>query len=72
VPPGGYRRLVFYERATPETLNALTADVEVGEGDTRLADTTISGAGFIPLTHLNKHGQAYPHNAGGTEYSIPQ
>lgn len=59
VPPGQYRLQFFHERATPETLEALTRAVSV-QGDTDLPPVKISEIGYLPIAHKNKYGRAYP------------
>ena len=65
VPPGAYRRAVFYERATPEVLATEAKDIE-------LPPTRLSEAGYIPMPHLNKYGKSYPRGSGeDTLYGVP-
>lgn len=63
VPPGRYRENVFYELATPETLTALSRDLEIGDAPAVLPTIRISEAGYLPLPHTNKHGQPYPNDS---------
>ncbi len=60
VPPGEYILHVFYERATRQTLESLTRNVEVVEGRTSLPDLRISRTGYIAVPHQNKYGRDYP------------
>ncbi len=66
VPPGSYRLRVFHERATQQTLDALTRTVEVGQGITDLAKIEVSESGYLLLPHKNKYGKDYPPAASGT------
>ena len=55
VPPGNYTLHIFHERATDETLNALTQPVTVESGAPRALPTIrISETGYIPAPHKNK------------------
>lgn len=57
VPPGRYRVDVWYERASPEALQALTREVTIPSEVTtafRLVDA-IQG----PVQHKNKYGKDY-------------
>jgi plastocyanin len=60
VPPGNYTLHVFHERATGETLNALTKPVSVEPGGTRVAAIHVSETGYIPAPHKNKWDKDYP------------
>jgi plastocyanin len=60
VPPGSYREHVFHERATEETLEALTRTVEVGGGPLELPAIQISESGYLQVPHKNKFGKDYP------------
>ena len=59
VPPGTYDVHFFHERATPETLNALTRRVVISN-DLCLPVVSISEAGYLPVAHKNKYGRDYP------------
>jgi len=59
VPAGSYTIHFFYERATPETLNALTQRIAI-VNDTCAPPIRISQAGYLPVAHKNKYGQDYP------------
>jgi plastocyanin len=67
-PPGEYTLHIFYERATTQTLEQLTRTVAVGASDVSLPALRISGTGYIPVPHLNKHGAAYPPEEQGGTY----
>lgn len=60
VPDGEYKLHFFYERATPETLDAITRTVTVASSVTDLGEVKISEAGYIPTPHKNKYGHDYP------------
>jgi hypothetical protein len=60
VPPGRYRESVFFERATPETLTALTKELDLKGAPEVLPPIVISETGYLPTPHANKHGQPYP------------
>ncbi len=65
VPSGSYRLHVFHERATQQTLDALTRPVEVSS-DADVGKITVSESGYLLLPHKNKYGKDYPQNEGGT------
>lgn len=73
VPEGSYRLHVFHERATEQTLQALTKTVEVSSGLVDLPAITVSESGFLPLPHKNKYGKDYPpeSQAGGYRRDKP-
>lgn len=60
VPPGSYRLRVFHERATAQTLEALTRTVEVGSEGLQLPPISVSESGYLELPHNNKFGKDYP------------
>lgn len=60
VPAGSYRMQVFHERASEQTLAALTRSIEVGDGPLELAPLQISESGYLELPHKNKFGKDYP------------
>ena len=60
VPAGDYQLHVFHERATPQTLNALTRHIHVEDGDPPLPAIQIAETGFIPAPHKDKWGKDYP------------
>jgi plastocyanin len=66
LPPGAYRLHVFHERATQQTLDALTRTVDVGDGAAETGVISVSETGFLLLPHKNKYGNDYP---AGTKYS---
>ncbi len=70
VTPGEYTLKVFYERATPRILNALSRTIRVGEDEVTLPRVEISEVGYIPLPHKNKYGRDYPpDDSGNPAYS---
>ncbi len=69
VPPGSYRLHVFYERATEQTLAALTRTVEVGAAPLELPPIEVSESGYLELPHKNKFGKDYPPAADSGAYA---
>jgi len=65
VPTGNYRLHVFHERATQQTLDALTRPVDVSS-DADVGKITVSESGYLLLPHKNKYGRDYPPAEGGT------
>jgi hypothetical protein len=60
VPPGEYRLMVFHERATPATLNALHRKITVGAGGSLvLPPIAVSESGYLVVPHTNKFGHEY-------------
>lgn len=60
VPPGTYDLKIWHERTTPAELNLLTREVKVAAGSNPdVGLIRVNEAGYIPQTHLNKHGQTY-------------
>jgi plastocyanin len=60
LPSGSYRLHVFHERATQETLNALTRTIDVADGAADAGVISVSETGFLLLPHKNKYGKDYP------------
>ena len=60
LPPGEYRVHVWHERATEATLARLASTVTVPASGLTLGVLRLSEAGYLPVPHLNKHGEAYP------------
>jgi plastocyanin len=58
-PPGEYELKVFHERATEQTLTALTRKIVVTGAGVQLPVIDVSEAGFLPAPHKNKYGQDY-------------
>lgn len=59
VPPGKYIMKVWHERATQETLNALSKDVNVSGATFNLGTIQIDESGFNFIQHKNKDGKDY-------------
>jgi hypothetical protein len=59
VPPGTYELSVFHERATEQTLQALTQRVVVTDQSLTVPPIAVSEAGFLPSPHKNKYGTTY-------------
>ncbi|HEX8815788.1 MAG TPA: hypothetical protein VF753_09825 [Terriglobales bacterium] len=59
VPPGKYALHVWYETASPETLNALTHEIVVGSQPTVLGTLHLPAPGSVP-PHKNLYGHDYP------------
>jgi len=68
VPPGSYRMHVFHERATEQTLAALTRTVEISDERTQLPQISVSESGYLQLPHQNKYGKEYPPDAEPGSY----
>jgi plastocyanin len=60
VPPASYRLHVFHERATEQTLAALSRMVEVSSDGLQLPVISVSESGYLQLPHKNKFGKDYP------------
>ena len=65
VPAGSYKLHVFHERATQQTLDALTRTVEVAS-EAEIGTITVSESGYLLLPHKNKYGRDYPPGESGT------
>jgi plastocyanin len=59
VPAGEYRLRLFHERATEETLSALTRVIRVTDDPMVLSTTAISESGYLNVPHKNKYGRDY-------------
>lgn len=59
VAPGSYRMSFYYERATEQTLTALTRTFELGTEPLVINRVAISEAGYLAMPHLNKYGKRY-------------
>jgi plastocyanin len=69
VEPGRYTIHFFQERATQQTLDALTRKIEVPAGTMTLPSIQVSETGYIEMPHKNKYGQDYgPMPEDGTSY----
>jgi plastocyanin len=60
LPAGAYRLHVFHERATQQTLDALTRTIDVADGAAEAGVISVSETGFLLLPHKNKYGKDYP------------
>ncbi len=60
VPRGSYRLHVFHERATEQTMEALSRIVEVPAEGVQLPAISVSESGYLTLPHKNKFGKDYP------------
>jgi plastocyanin len=70
VAPGTYQVHFFYERATPDKLEQLTAPLTVSNGPSEVQTVSISETGYLPVPHKNKYGRDYAPDAGTqTSYS---
>jgi plastocyanin len=72
VPPGSYRVHVFHERATEQTLSALTRVIEVTTEGAQLAPISVSESGYLQLPHKNKYGKDYPALTDSGSYAGPK
>ncbi len=68
VPAGSYRMHVFHERATEQTLAALTKTVEISDERIQLPQISVSESGYLQLPHQNKYGKEYPPDAEPGSY----
>ena len=59
VPPGSYRIQVFHERATEQTLAALSRIIEIPAEGAQLPPLSVSESGYLQLPHKNKYGKDY-------------
>ena len=69
VPPGSYRLRVFHERATEQTLNALTRVIEVPEAGLQIPPISVSESGYLQLPHKNKYGKDYAPGSDSGAYT---
>ncbi|HYL78489.1 MAG TPA: methylamine utilization protein [Bryobacteraceae bacterium] len=68
VPPGSYRVHVFHERATEQTLAALSRLIEVTAEGAQLPPIAVSESGYLQLPHKNKYGKDYPPGSDSGRY----
>lgn len=59
VPPGRYKLHVWYENATPETLNALESELEIGSDRPVVRKITVVFTPHDWLHHANLYGHQY-------------
>jgi plastocyanin len=72
VPEGSYRLHVFHERATEQTLEALSRVLEVPAEGVQLPAISVSESGYLQLPHKNKFGKDYPPVTGSGGYGGPK
>ncbi len=60
IPPGSYDLAVFHERATEQSLQALSRRILVAPDGLRLPPIAVSEAGYLIAPHKNKFGKDYP------------
>lgn len=73
VEPGSYTLHFFHERATQQTLDALTRKIEIPAVALTLPAVQISETGYIEMPHRNKYGQDYgPPPDDATSYRKPK
>ncbi len=67
VPAGDYKLRVFHERATEETLSALTRTIHVSDAPIMTPPLIISESKYLAIPHKNKYGHDYhaPPDQGG-------
>jgi plastocyanin len=69
VPAGTYRLHVFHERATEQTLAALSRTVEITDEPMQLPTLSVSESGYLQLPHKNKYGNEYPPDSDALGYA---
>jgi len=72
VQPGSYRIHVFHERATEQTLAALSRSIEIVEERVQLPPISVSESGYLQLPHTNKYGKDYPPGSDTRGYAGTQ
>jgi plastocyanin len=60
VPPGDYQFHIFHERASAETLDALTRKITVETASLELPRISVNESGYLQAPHKNKYGKDYP------------
>lgn len=69
VEPAKYTLHFFHERATRQTLDALTRKIEIPESGLTIPRIQVSETGYIEMPHRNKYGQDYgPVPEDGSSY----
>lgn len=68
VPPGRYVLHVWYEHATPESLQALQRQVTIQNENQTLPAIAVNATKQAASTHKNKYGQDYDPEGIKTEY----
>lgn len=64
VPAGSYRLHVFHERATEQTLDALSKTMDIPARSLEIPSIRVSESGFLVLPHKNKYGKDYTSESG--------
>jgi plastocyanin len=59
VPPGSYDLSIFHERATEQSLQALSRRILVTPDGVRIPPIAVSEAGYLMTPHKNKFGKDY-------------
>jgi len=68
VAPGNYTLHVWYENATPESLQALQRQVTIESGSQTLPSIAVKAVKQAPAEHKNKYGQDYDPDTLRTDY----
>jgi plastocyanin len=68
VAPGKYVLHVWYENASPESLQALQRPVTIEDGNQTLPPISVKAVKPAPAQHKNKYGQDYDPETLKTEY----
>jgi plastocyanin len=68
VTPGRYMRHVWYENASPESLQALERQVTIESGNQTLSPIAVKAIRPAPAEHKNKYGQDYDPDTLKTDY----
>jgi plastocyanin len=68
VAPGRYVLHVWYENATPESLQALQRQVSIQNDGQTLPAVLVTATKQAPANHKNKYGQDYDSEATKTDY----
>ena len=71
IPAGTYRLHVFDEKASPESLSALSQNVIVAGGQIQVPAISISESEYLARPHKNKYGKDYP-ATNEHEYGLPE
>jgi hypothetical protein len=68
VAPGKYALHVWYENATPESLQALQRQVTIESDRQTLPPISVKAVQLMPAEHKNKYGQDYDPQTLKTDY----
>jgi plastocyanin len=68
IPPGSYRIHVFHERATEQTLAALSHTIEIADEHVQLPPISVSESGYLQVPHTNKYGKDYAPDSDAIGY----